>query len=121
LIASLRDDPNYASYVAEDVLRRNQRLVALWDRLSLDICRGLSQPDRIEKVPFAATDQPLTIAPVNNDPDRFTIDPWPFSQDHVNLIFEGRVLSERFTDEVTLNAGLANAPWRSIGVHIDPA
>ncbi len=121
LIASLRDDPNYASYVAEDVLRRNQRLVALWDRLSLDICRGLSQPDQIEKVPFAAADQPLTIAPVNNDPDRFTIDPWPFSQDHVNLIFEGRVLSERFTDEATLNAGLANAPWRSIGVRLNPA
>jgi hypothetical protein len=121
LIASLRDDPNYAAFVTDDVLRRNQRLVALWDRLSLDICRGLNQPDRIEQVPFAGADQPLTIAPVNDDPDHFTIDPWPFTSDHVDLIFEGRVLSERFTDEATLRAGLASAPWRSVRVRIDPA
>lgn len=120
LIASLRDDPNYASYVAEDVLRRNQRLVALWDRLSLDICRATTYPDRIENVPFAASDEALTITPVNGDPDRFTVDPWPFAVPVVDLIFEGRVLSERFIDEAALQAGLASAPWHSVRVRVDP-
>jgi len=121
LIASLREDPHYAPYVTDDVLRRNQRLVALWDRLSLDICRATSHPDRIEEVPFAGVDLPLTIAPISDDPNRFSIAPWPFASHHVNLIFEGRLLREQFTDEAALHAGLASAPWRSVSVRIDPA
>jgi hypothetical protein len=121
LIASLRGDPTYAPYVTDDALRRNQRLVALWDRLSLDICRGLNQPDRIERVPVADGEQPATIAPIDGDANRFTIDPWPFAGTTLDLIFEGRVLTERFADEVALRTGLANAPWRSVNVRIDPS
>jgi hypothetical protein len=121
LIASLRDDPHYAPFATDDVLRRNSRLVALWDRLSLDICRATTHADRIEQVPFAAGDEPLTITPVDGDPNRFTIDPWPFAGNTVELIFEGRGLSERFSDEASLRAGLANAPWRSVSIRVEPA
>lgn len=121
LISSLRADPFYAAYVSDDALRRNQRLVALWDRLSLDICRGLSQPDRIEHVPCAASDGPLTITPNTNDLDRFAIDPWPFAAPSIALIFEGRVLHEQYADEVALQAGMNSAPWRSVSVRVEPA
>jgi hypothetical protein len=121
LISSLRADPHYAPFVADDALRRNSRLIALWDRLSLDICRATTHPDRIEHVPFATGDDTLTIAPVSDDPDRFTIDPWPFAKSVVDLIFEGRVLSQRYTAESSLHTGLANAPWRSVRVRVEPA
>ncbi|HVX31178.1 MAG TPA: DUF3891 family protein [Nitrolancea sp.] len=121
LIASLREDPNYAAFVTDEHLRRNQRLVALWDRLSLDICRATTHPDRIEHVPFATSDGTLTIAPVEGNPDRFVVDPWPFTENAVELIFEGRLLSDRYTDEAALQAGFASAPWRSVIARVDPA
>ena len=121
LIESLAEDPHYAAYVTPELLSCNRRLIALWDRLSLDICRGLSQPDHIEQIPFADGDQTLTIAPVSDSPDRFTLDPWPFADLRVNLIFEGRVLSAHFSDEAALKQGLAEAPWRSVAITLNPA
>ncbi|HEX3724305.1 MAG TPA: DUF3891 family protein [Nitrolancea sp.] len=120
LIESLGSDPNYAAYVTPKLLRRNRRLIALWDRLSLDICRGMGEPDRIEQVPFARDDVTLTIAPVADEPYRFTLAPWPFSNLRIGLIFEGRVLSTRFTSEASLKRGLAEAPWQSVAITLIP-
>ncbi len=53
LIASLSSDPNYAAFVAPEIVRRNQRLVALWDRISLNLCWGMSEPLTIDSVPLA--------------------------------------------------------------------
>ena len=120
LIESLALDPHYAPYLTSDILSRNRRLIALWDRLSLDICRGMRQPDRIEEVPFASDDTMLTIASVSNDPNQFTVAPWPFAATEVGLIFEGRVLSRRFSSEEALKQGLAEAPWRAIVITLSP-
>jgi hypothetical protein len=120
LIASLVADPHYAAYVTPEILRRNRRLIALWDRLSLDICRGMSGPDRIEQIPFADGDATLTIAPVSDDPNRFTLEPWPFAASEIGLIFEGRFLNRRFTDEAALKQGLVDAPWRSAAITLSP-
>lgn len=120
LIESLKTDPHYAAHVTPEVLTRNRRLIALWDRLSLDICRGMHEPDRIEQIPFVREDGTLTIAPVVDDPDRFTLAPWPFATLRIGLIFEGRVLSTRFTSEVALKQGLAEAPWQSVAITLIP-
>ena len=121
LIASLKADPHYAAYVTPEMLTRNRRLIALWDRLSLDICRGMSGPDRIEQIPFATGNATLTLAPVSDNPFHFTLDPWPFAATEVCLIVEGRVLNRRFTDEAALKRGLAEAPWRSLALALSPA
>ena len=63
LIASLSSDPHYAPYVAPEIVRRNQRLVALWDRISLNLCWGMSEPLTIDAVPLASGDGPLDAQP----------------------------------------------------------
>lgn len=121
LIESLASDPRYASYVSEEVTSRNRRLVALWDRLSLSICWGISDPMTIDAVPLAIGDGRLTIAPVAGDTNTVTFNPWPFSSAGLDVVFESRLLTRRFTSQEDLSRGLSDAPWRSMVVRLRPA
>jgi hypothetical protein len=78
---------------AEQV-RRNQRLLWIWDFLSLGLCLGW-EGRSVEGVTLKAD----------------TIDPWPFAADRVLLRTEGRRLEGRFHDEASLHVALAAAPW----------
>ena len=84
LLADLRADPRTAAAAADDVVRRNQRLVWTWDSLSLGLL--------------------LDWTPLE-------LDPWPFREDRVALRCEGRRLTGRFDDETAMRAALAAAPW----------
>jgi hypothetical protein len=114
LLGTLRDDPYYASYVAEDALTRNRRLVSAWDRLSLALCHGVHGPTMIADVPIAHGETTLTLAPVSESPLNVTIDPWPFHAFTVQLVCEGRRLPQTFTDEEEMRAALAATPWITI-------
>ena len=75
-------------------LRRNQRLLWIWDSLSLGLCLRW-EGEFVEGV---------TLAPG-------TIDPWPFSDEAVTLRTEGRRLEGTFHDEALMRAALEAAPW----------
>jgi hypothetical protein len=75
-------------------VKRNQRLIWLWDFLSLGLClrwHGRS----------------LDGITIHED----TIEPWPFAGDEVRLHTEGRRLTGRFDDEAEMRAALDEAPW----------
>lgn len=80
--------------IDRDAARRAQRLIWIWDFLSLGLClrwdgravEGITLRER-------------------------TIEPWPFARDEVELRVEGRRLEGRFTDEDTMRAALDAAPW----------
>ena len=75
-------------------VKRNQRLIWIWDFLSLGLClrwEGRS----VEGVTLHAD----------------TIEPWPFAADRVTLRTEGRRLEGRFGDEEEMRAALDAAPW----------
>ena len=77
-----------------DHVRRNQRLIWIWDFLSLGLClrwEGRS----VEGIALGER----------------TIDPWPFASDAVTLRTEGRRLEGRFDDEDAMRAVLDAAPW----------
>ncbi len=114
LLDALRSDPVYAPHATPEVIARNRRLVAAWDRLSLALCHGVRAAVTIPEVPTAERDTPLTLAPVGDDPCIVTVDPWPFRADSVRLICEGRRLPQTFTDETNMRAALAAAPWVTI-------
>lgn len=121
LIETLASDPRYISYASEEVTNRNRRLVALWDRLSLNLCWGIENPMTIDSVPLAHGDGRLTIAPITGPTDTVTIDPWPFSLSELDVAFESRLLTRRFTSQEDLSGGLADASWRSMVVRLRPA
>src|SRR4051812_23782404 len=70
-----------------DDLRRNQRLLWIWDFLSLGLCLGW-EGRSIEGIELRSG----------------TIDPWPFRDDEVTLRTEGRRLEETFSDEEEMRA-----------------
>ena len=114
LLGTLRNDPVYAPYVMEEAVTRNRRLVSAWDRLSLALCHGVHEPMEIPDVPTADGETTLAVAPVHDDPRSVTVDPWPFHAYTVQLVCEGRRLSQTFTDEAQMRAALAAAPWITI-------
>ena len=75
-------------------LKRNQRLIWIWDFLSLGLClhwEGRSL-------------EGLTLR-------EGTIEPWPFRDDALVVRTEGRRLEGRFEDEAAMRAALEEAPW----------
>ena len=77
ILTSLRDDPRYAAGIPDGVAR-NQRLVSVWDRLSLALCMGLRAERTVEGVPTADGATTLTLTPLDGDPARVSVHPWPF-------------------------------------------
>jgi hypothetical protein len=111
LLASLRSDPHYAPYAAEEVVARNQQLVGLWDALSLAICFGRTSPRSWENVPTATDTTTMTLCTRDDDHTTLSVTPWPFHRQSVTLVYEGRYLSETFSDETIMRQVLSHAPW----------
>ena len=75
-------------------IKRNQQLLWTWDFLSLALC--LRWDGRaVNGIAYTGT----------------TFDPWPFRDESVTLMTEGRRLAGRFEDEGELRAALDRAPW----------
>ena len=119
LLASLRADPVYAAHATEEAVARNRRLVALWDRLSLALCHGVREPVSVPDVPTAIDAVTLTLTPIGADPLRVAVDPWPFRDDTLRLVCEGRRLPDTFTDVAAMRTALAAAPWVTIVTHLN--
>jgi hypothetical protein len=75
-------------------LRRNQRLIWVWDFLSLGLCLRWE----------GRSVEGVTLLPG-------TVEPWPFRERSVRLHTEGRRLEGRFEEEGAMRAALDAAPW----------
>jgi hypothetical protein len=95
----------------EEEVRRNQRLLWTWDFLSLAVCLDWA-PRELGGVPAAAGVQRLALAPAGTG--RFTLAPWPFAADCVELRCDGRRLEGRWTQEPEMRAALDAAPWLAL-------
>jgi hypothetical protein len=76
---------------------RNQRLIWIWDFLSLALCLDW-EGRSVEGIEYTGT----------------TFEPWPFLDESVTLRTEGRRLAGRFEDEVEMRAALDRAPWTTL-------
>ncbi|MFW6125189.1 MAG: DUF3891 family protein [Pirellulales bacterium] len=110
LLSSLRRDPYYAPYAADEKVAINRRLVGLWDGMSLAICHGVRKPRSLPTVYAADRTEELYLSPVDGDPTRLVVEPWPFVEPEVTLVCEGRRLLETFDDQEAMRAALAAAP-----------
>lgn len=121
LTANLEDDPHYAAYAEPKVIERNRSLVAIWDLLSLAVCMRLDQEQQVNQVPTASGETTLTLTPVDDDPARIKVEPWPFQQSKVTLVYEGQILQETFTDEAAMRAALTSTKWVTMTTTLSPA
>ena len=86
------------------VAERQAELLFALDALSLSLCHDW--PGR-ELPPVDGV--AITYSPTG--PGEATLDPWPFANPVVAAAIPARTLTERFTDEPSLHAALAVAPY----------
>jgi hypothetical protein len=88
-----------------------QRQMWTWDGLSLALCNGW-QPFTSREVPSHAGPVEIElsrVAPGEGGGGTYTLDPWPFAEDRVEVRCEGRRLQSRYEDERAMRAALASA------------
>ncbi len=120
LLGSLRADDRYAPYATAGVLARNRRLVAWFDGISLALCHGLRSVHAHEGVPTASGEVTVVAAPVDAEASEYTVDPWPFRDPSVALVYEGRRLTQTFTSRDEMRHALARAPWLVLETRLRP-
>jgi hypothetical protein len=120
LIHCLEQDPVYAPYVTPEAITRNQHLVATLDALSLLICMGVTNQRQLEQVPIATGETTITLMSVDHNPTQLSVEPWCFQPDEVTVVFEGRMLNEKATDEQTMRDRLATASWITLTATLRP-
>jgi hypothetical protein len=90
-----------------DEIKRNQRLVSTWDALSIAVC--VPRPERVLRdVPGRYGPLELTLRETGRD--RFALDPWPFADECVEVVCEGRRLRRPYATEQELGDALSEAP-----------
>jgi hypothetical protein len=104
--------------VSDDELSRNQTLLAVWDDLSLALCRD-DVPHTVQGVPVAGDERTtLTLRP--GEAGTLSLDPWPFGAPEVTVRAEGRRLTTTYVDAAELHAVLARAPVVRIVLRLVP-
>ncbi|WP_041226043.1 hypothetical protein [Crinalium epipsammum] len=81
---------------------------------------GVTAPKQFEQVPLARGETTLTLIPINDDPTQLLLEPWCFQRDEVTVVFEGRILSEKASDEEMMRDRLANAFWVTLTAILHP-
>lgn len=114
LVSKLQNDTYHKQYATSEIIKRNQLLIAVWDALSLIICHGFIGEKLVENVPTANGQITLTLKNKENHPLEISVSPWPFRESQVNLVFEGRLLQQKFTDERVMQEALSQAPGVTI-------
>jgi hypothetical protein len=95
--------------------------VARFDGISLALCQGLRFEHAHEGVPTADGETTITATPVPGATNEYAIDPWPFRDDAVTLVYEGRRLEGTFADEQAMREALERAPWVTLTTRLRPA
>ena len=112
IVESLRHDSHYSPHATPEAQERNRELIFDWDGLSLAVLHGVTKE---------RTAAGHTLAPSAGDPSKVSVSPWPFREQEVTLVSEGRLLTETYGNEADLRRGLAKAPWRTITAKLVPA
>ncbi|HEY4848400.1 MAG TPA: DUF3891 family protein [Methylocella sp.] len=113
MAASMRADPKLAKQASPETIEHNRLLIAVLDRMSLEICWGVKKEIEIPNVPTAgAGTTELHMQPRHGDGlvlDDLVLDPWPFRTASVAVRAEGKRLRGRFATEADLHRALDEA------------
>ncbi|NMG21382.1 DUF3891 family protein [Brasilonema bromeliae] len=108
VIAFLKNDEYYAPYTKPEVVERNRKLVAIWDALSIILCQELTNDAYLSGIPTidGETTVKLTLKDVKDNHYQVAVSPCPFQVSEVELVYEGRLLQETFSDEKAMREAL---------------
>ncbi|MEX2315003.1 MAG: DUF3891 family protein [Thermomicrobiales bacterium] len=118
LIASLRAESVSSQFADDQTLRRNRRLIALWDGMSLALCHGLREPRTLRGVPAQQGHIDLVLSPTEGG---ISVEPWPFSVDRVSVSCDGRMVTGTYLEQTALDDALQTARWVAVEATLLPA
>src|SRR5580692_11693736 len=122
LFGSLRKDPYLRSACSDRAIEYNQKLLAAWDQLSVELCRNPDAKFSVDGVPTALGKScRLLVTPVDPNSREVRLEPWPFSKPRVELTCESHVLDRRFTSEADLRKYLKDARRVSVIYTLTPS
>jgi hypothetical protein len=119
LLNSLRKDSHYAHYTTPEILKRNRKLIATWDWMSLLAGMALAKSIKIEDVPANQRSVTIQLQWLRN-PARIRVTPWPFQPPTLELHIEARPLAPRFKNREALLRHLAIAPVKTLPIVLTP-
>ena len=117
LLALLAADPVYRDAADPARVAFNRSLIALTDRISIAICAGVVEPAVVGAPGIRSVD----LRPIDGDPTRLGVHPWPFRDRRVRVICEGRALPGQYDSESAMRMALDAARITTIVTELIPA
>ncbi|CAN5509327.1 hypothetical protein BH23CHL2_BH23CHL2_17760 [soil metagenome] len=107
--------------ISQLIIKKERKLVSLWDAISLALCMGIGDRREFSNVPSA--DEDLTLEFRRSDPvaETFTVDPWPFSGERCRLFCEGRRLDGTFEDLDDMRRTIWDSPSEFLELTLIPS
>jgi Protein of unknown function (DUF3891) len=119
---TLRHDPLFENAVASDTLTYHRDLIAVWDLLSLELCRSRTTEFKVPNVRICDTKHLDLRLRLRDKADHiWEVDPWPFAVETLTAFCEGRVLNQRFTDTEEMRRALSNPDRVTVHFTLVPA
>jgi len=110
LRTSLQRDPLLKEALESDVIAYHRDLVATWDFLSLELCRGRSRDFTVPHIPIWGKERAEIRARKLDDlTNLWEVDPWPFKGRDTTAVCEAKQINPRFDNADTMRVALKNA------------
>lgn len=118
--SSLQKDPLLQGTLENSVLAYHRDLIATWDYLSLELCRGRSSHFKVPAPTSKETNTEIRVRKVEELTNVWELDPWPFKDRSVTAVCEAKKIRERFDSAETMRAALLEAERFSLQFRLMP-
>ncbi len=116
IMASLMDSSDISAFQ----IKQMRELLSLWDAVSLALSMGFYESRTFDGVPTNNGSISMRLTPRGNSDCEFSVDPWPFQIQRVDLQCEGRRLNRTFSDEQLMRTALSTAQPRTLQFSLFP-
>jgi hypothetical protein len=108
--------------VDPEVLAYHRDLIAVWDLLSLELCRSRATEFKLPNAPVSGAQRvDLLVHQTDKVKNIWEVDPWPFATRTLTTFCEGRFFRQRFTDTEQMQLALSNTDRVTLQFTFEPA
>ncbi|MEX2632885.1 MAG: DUF3891 family protein [Balneolales bacterium] len=108
LLEKLYSDPFYKGKL-NHTLKQHQKLISLFDYLSLIICMGSIKEEIITNVPNEKGPANLHVIKSGYDDNAYKVNPWPFIRKEIEVHCDGVKLMSKHTNQASLQREMKSA------------
>jgi hypothetical protein len=119
LRTSLQRDPLLTEALESDVVAYHRDLIATWDYLSLELCRGRSGDFTVPHIPIWPKERAeIRVRKSDDLTNVWEVDPWPFKARAIAAVCEAKQINLRFDNADAMRVALQDAERFSLQFHL---